>query len=512
MFASLARMARSRTYSDAIALLNTCQSNAATIEAIRKSGGRLNDWAIPEMHDYLRKIGYAPADLDRLHVVHITGTKGKGSTSAFTERILRKHLPGNVGLYTSPHLCAVRERIRVNGEPLSEELFAKFFFEVWERLEADPKPLAPHTPVFPIYFRLLTLLAFHAFLSLGVDATVLEVGIGGTYDSTNIVPRPVATGVSALGLDHVAVLGNTIDEIARNKAGIYKAGVPAFSVEQSNGGGGVLEAYAREVGAPFAYVPAIPDVPLGIRGVHQRTNAALAVALARSFLVARPPPGSTLDLAAPVPASFLEPLASTKWPGRCQTVVRPESKTTWLLDGAHTVESLTACGEWAYDAASSGAATPASSRPNVLIFNCSGGRAAESLLGSLLDAGARTAGVSRAELGKTFDTVVFCTNVTYTDGAFKGDLTSAAIDPADLAALATQNALRDAWLALNPGFDPLKVHAVPSIQHAVDIVTALDLGGNGSGDGEKVVLVAGSLHLVGGVMEVAQLQDALGMA
>lgn len=110
-----------------------------SIEAIRKSGGRLNDFAVIEMHDYLRRIGYRPDDLNKLNVVHITGTKGKGSTSAFTERILRSHLPGKVGLYTSPHLCAVRERIRVNGEPLSEEVFAKLFFEVWEKLENDPK-------------------------------------------------------------------------------------------------------------------------------------------------------------------------------------------------------------------------------------------------------------------------------------------------------------------------------------------------------------------------------------
>lgn len=95
---------------------------------------------MPEMKDYLRRIGYVPDDLNRLNVVHITGTKGKGSTSAFVDRILRSHLPGKqIGLYTSPHLCAVRERIRINGEPLEEEQFAKYFFEVWEKLEADPK-------------------------------------------------------------------------------------------------------------------------------------------------------------------------------------------------------------------------------------------------------------------------------------------------------------------------------------------------------------------------------------
>jgi folylpolyglutamate synthase len=176
-------------------------------------------------------------------------------------------------LYTSPHLCAVRERIRINGEPLSEELFAKYFFEVWERLESDQKvskwlrclslqypkatyqavltiqTLLPHTPTFPIYFRLLTLLAFHTFLSLRVHATILEVGIGGLYDSTNIVPRPIVTGITSLGLDHTAVLGNTIEEIAANKAGIYKQGVPALSVRQEGGGNVLRETAARvEVG------------------------------------------------------------------------------------------------------------------------------------------------------------------------------------------------------------------------------------------------------------------------
>lgn len=94
------------------------------------------------------------------------------------------------------------------------------------------RTLTPHTPVFPIYFRLLTLLSFHAFLSLKVSATVLEVGIGGLYDSTNIVPKPIVAGITSLGLDHQVILGNTIEEIARNKAGIFKPGCPALVVEQ----------------------------------------------------------------------------------------------------------------------------------------------------------------------------------------------------------------------------------------------------------------------------------------
>lgn len=321
----------------------------------------------------------------------------------------------------------MRERIRVNGEPLSEELFAKYFFEVWERLEADPKvcpsrshisfslcmssrqTLTPLTPVFPIYFRLLTLLAFHAFLSLGVDATVLEVGIGGLYDSTNIVPQPITTGISSLGLDHQAVLGNTIQEIAKNKAGIYKKGVPALSVPQDQAGD-VLEQVAKDNGAIFSVVPPLPaGVELGIRGEHQRINASLAVALAKSFLrsTGRPVKGAEEDL----PESFKDPLKRTRWPGRCQTI--KAGQVTWMLDGAHTTESLRSCGEWAWGATEEGG-------PNVLIFNCSGGRAGETLLGALLDAGAKTGRKTREQLGMDFQRVIFCTNVTYTSGGFKG--------------------------------------------------------------------------------------------
>jgi folylpolyglutamate synthase len=253
---------------------------------------------------------------------------------------------------------------------------------------------------------LLTLLAFHAFLSLRVEATVLEVGIGGLFDSTNIVPKPIVTGISALGLDHTAVLGNTIEEIAKNKAGIYKSGIPALSVPQDQASGGeVLRRTAEEVGAPFEVVEIIPeDTELGVPGSHQRINASLAVGLARKFLEIKEHKVESSGL----PGSFKQSLAETKWPGRCQVV--QDGETRWLLDGAHTTESLTSCGRWAWS----------EGQPDVLIFNCSGGRAAETLLASLLDAGSETSGKTLEELGAGFEEVIFCTNVTFADGGFKG--------------------------------------------------------------------------------------------
>nr|ODN86530.1 folylpolyglutamate synthase [Cryptococcus depauperatus CBS 7841] len=480
---------------EAVTLLNTCQSNAATIEAIRKSGGRQSNVHLAGFRDFLRRIGYRPEDLNQLNVVHITGTKGKGSTSAFTERILRTHMPGKkIGLYTSPHLCTVRERIRINGEPLSDVEFAKFFFEVWDRLEADNEA--------SIYFHFLTLMAFHTFLSLGVSATILEVGVGGLYDSTNVVPKPVVTGVTSLGLDHTAILGNTIEQIAANKAGIYKPGVPALSIVQERGGD-VLKSVAEKVGvsiyclAPFEVVPTIPATPLGLSGAHQLINASLAVSLSTRFLSSQGISFTPAASPSEIPPTFKEPLSLTRWPGRCQRL--DEGKITWLLDGAHTVESLQSCGTWAWSIEGKS--------PQVLIFNCSGERAAESLLTELLESGAKAKHTSMADISSNFDSVIFCTNTTYTGGYSKPgeshpNLHVKAVDSNDSAMLATQNALRLAWLRLNPDFPTDRVHVVPSIQHALDIVSGL---------GKKTVLVTGSLHLVGGVMEVAGLHEALSM-
>lgn len=100
------------------------------------------------------------------------------------------------------------------------------------KLRISVQPITPESPLMPGYFRYLTLLAYHAFKDLKVDATILEVGIGGAGDSTNVVPKPIVTGITSLGMDHVAVLGGTIEAIAEQKAGIYKKDVPALTVEQ----------------------------------------------------------------------------------------------------------------------------------------------------------------------------------------------------------------------------------------------------------------------------------------
>ncbi|KAI0776055.1 tetrahydrofolylpolyglutamate synthase [Trametes elegans] len=485
-----------RTYRDAVDHLNSLQSNAATLEAVRASGGRLSQFAIPEM----------TFDLNKLNVIHITGTKGKGSTSAFTDSVLRRARPEwKVGLYTSPHLVAVRERIRINGAPISEELFTKYFFEVWDRLKQNPKTANPQTPIMPGYFRFITLLAYHTFLELRVDATVLEVGVGGRYDSTNIVPKPAVTGITALGIDHTAILGKTLQEIAWQKAGIFKEGVPALTVEQPEEGMTVLREQAEELKASeFIVVPQIPglsDIKLGLAGSHQYQNATLAVHLAKKFIAVHTSEPVEEDL----PASFAEGLKSTKWPGRCQTVPDPaHTRTTWFLDGAHTRESLDCCMRWFVNPdAALREPEQFATRARVLVFNCTSGRSGNAFLGAMVASAAdllKSHGRDEAAAA-LFDQVVFCANVTYADGGFKGDLTTLAIPEADLAHLKTQHELAAAWSELIPSFPKEKIHVLPSIEHAVNVVRRLS-----DSDGKEVdVLVAGSLHLVGGVIEVAGL-------
>jgi len=502
----------SRTYADAVDKLNSLQSNAATIEAIRASGKPNNDATVTEMVEYLKRIGYKPDDLNKLNIVHITGTKGKGSTCAFVDSLLRHSKPNwKIGLFTSPHLVAVRERIRINGLPISEEDFAKYFFEVWDRLDANSERANPATAPKPMYFRYMTLMAFHTFLSLGVDATILEVGIGGLYDCTNVIPKPLATGVASLGIDHVFILGNTIGQIAWQKGGIFKEGAPAFTVPQPEEGMESLQKQAVDRKASsltvVPVIPAVAELKLGLSGVHQKQNASLALNLAQAALEGTGDKETNL-LEVPLSKTVKTALEGAKWPGRCQTVPDPKDlKMTWFLDGAHTVESLTACMQWYADV---GVGLRPAKTLRILIFNCTNGRSGQTLLGAFLStAASQLKKLQRAHVEPTlkdgfFDYVIFCTNVTYTDGHFKGDLTSKVLTDTDLSALKTQHELANAWKAIVPSFPAGNIHVLPSVQHAIELARSLR-----SPEGEKDVVVAGSLHLVGGAIEVAGLSETV---
>jgi len=289
-------------------------------------------------------------DLDKLNIVHVAGTKGQGSTCAYVNSILSQYrqshgIPHKVGLFTSPHLIAVRERIRINSAPISADLFAKYFFEVWDRLEASASDSA--TPCEkPVYFRYLTLMSYHVFLQERVDAAICEVGVGGAYDSTNIVERPAVTGICTLDIDHTFNLGETVDKIAWHKAGIQKKGVPSFTVPQLPAAMEVVKRRAEERGAESFNVVDIDQRLEGVKirpnAAFQKGNASLAIALAETVLKKLDPKFETNPES--LPTEFVDGLEQVVWRGRCEKKV--EEYVTWYLDGAHTADSITVVAKW----------------------------------------------------------------------------------------------------------------------------------------------------------------------
>ena len=203
----------------------------------------------------------------RLVAVHVAGTNGKGSVVATAEALLRWK-GFKVGRYTSPHLIDFRERITVDGKPISEEAV----FDFLQRWIPEAEKIGA------TFFELTTAMAFDWFVKQSVDIAVVETGLGGRLDSTNVLTPRVAT-VTSIGLDHTDLLGDDLESIAREKAGIFKANVPAVIGEQSPPIRTLLETCAREVGARPIYsldeASAIRDIEVSPRGTsytpHQRT-------------------------------------------------------------------------------------------------------------------------------------------------------------------------------------------------------------------------------------------------
>ncbi|EFJ38623.1 hypothetical protein SELMODRAFT_402687 [Selaginella moellendorffii] len=336
--------------------------------------------------------------LSELSVIHVAGTKGKGSTCAFVEEILRAS-GFRTGLFTSPHLLDVRERFRFDGQPVSQELFAKYFWWCWERLQALPGDSFHSGVSIARVSRFLTVLAFKMFISEKVDVAIIEVGLGGRYDTTNVVKSPVVCGVTSLGYDHMEVLGSTLGEIASQKAGIFKAGVPAITVPQASEALDSLQKRAKElnicleVAAPLtAY--GLGDLELGLKGEHQRVNAALAVALCKRWAGSSGHNEHKLLVEnaiehARLPDSYITGLVQARWEGRAQVIHdKLCSNLSFYIDGAHSPESMEVCGKW-FSSASKADASPCGDQCKILLFNCMPKRDPQLLLPRLKEACAR---------------------------------------------------------------------------------------------------------------------------
>ncbi len=286
-------------------------------------------------------------------IIHVAGSKGKGSTSAMLASILRA-AGIRTGLYTSPDLHTFRERIRIDGEPIAEEQMARLVERVrdaYDSLHAGGgTDLGPY-----ITWEIATALAFLAFREAGVRKAIIEVGLGGRLDATNVVTPPAleVCAITSISYDHMAVLGNTLTEIAREKAGIIKPGVPVITSARAPEALAEIARVAAERGAPllrvgpdgaedchYTYTPrqasetgqrfdmrtpqgVYRDLEIPLLGEHQLQNATLAVALALP-----------LDEQA-----IREGLRQARWQGRMQVVGR----NPWrVVDGAHNADSLRA--------------------------------------------------------------------------------------------------------------------------------------------------------------------------
>ena len=427
------------------ALFSPGVHQATTKEDIARSARRRTR-TVSDMRYYWKKILQVHPDYQETQplqkkplLIHVTGTKGKGSTACMCEAILRGH-GYSTGLFTSPHLIDIRERIRWNGKPIHPTIFANVYWKIRRALESDPEGENDSNdedppPKLPGYFRMLTLMGMYTFLrelAGGIDAIILEVGMGGRYDATNFLDvssehfRRVANGVTLLDLDHTRILGDTLEEIAWEKGGIFAvnklnpdgiserphgnkpeiletaepAGTESKKRKLSKGSllsprnilldsntQGVIDmmkscCLVEGKGGELCLVDATGSkikellrnkgLTLGLAGSHQFGNATLAAALCRSA-VGKNEGTNSIEIDSP---TTLGALASAKWPGRCQTFEwsnkNKDTILSFCLDGAHTPQSLEATVDWLRSKRSCSASDNASMTDlPILVFNCS---------------------------------------------------------------------------------------------------------------------------------------------
>lgn len=275
--------------------------------------------------------------------IHVAGTNGKGSVCAMLDSILRAS-GRRVGLFTSPHLTSIRERMKINGKDIPPAEFTRSY----ERVARTIHHLqgTRHLPSHPTYFETITAMAFDYFARAKVDVAVVEVGMGGRLDSTNLI-TPVASLITNIDFDHERFLGNTIPAIAREKAGIIKTGVPLVTAARRAEALRILQEVARARKAPFHHARrcsrishirlelnqsrfslttpggVYEELELPLAGRHQVDNAVLAI---RGLEACR---GRGLSVSHP---DIITGLRTVRWPGRFEMVrTRPEI----FVDGAH---------------------------------------------------------------------------------------------------------------------------------------------------------------------------------
>ena len=294
-------------------------------------------YGLERIRDLLERMGRPQ---DKLRFVHVAGTNGKGSTSAFVASIL-KEAGYKTGLFTSPYLIRFEERIRVNGAMMPYDDLTEVTLFVREHAEAIFSETGEH----PTEFELMTAVALEYFARCGCDIAVLEVGLGGLLDSTNVIEAPEVCVITRIGLDHTNLLGDTIGEIATQKAGIIKPGAAVVSYPQDDAAATEAIAHAASAASCPISVPDFSQLKIGrvakgmrsfsykgrsfetaLLGSYQPCNAAMAIECAYA-LDARGWDISEEDLA--------RGIVRTRWEGRFEIVEADEEGPTIIVDGGH---------------------------------------------------------------------------------------------------------------------------------------------------------------------------------
>ncbi|MCC0736661.1 bifunctional folylpolyglutamate synthase/dihydrofolate synthase [Clostridioides sp. ZZV14-6009] len=280
---------------------------------------------------------------ETLNIIHVAGTNGKGSVCSFISNILRES-GYKVGLYTSPYLETFTERIRVNGENIPQEDVARIIDLIKEKIEV----MVSQGYAYPTEFEVVTAMAFYYYSEQKVDFVALEVGLGGRYDATNIITKSLVSVITSISLDHTGILGDTIEKIAYEKAGIIKENGVVVVYDQTNEAKDVINSVCKEKNAKYIEVnfdninikksninsqvydcnvmgETYKNLEIMLIGEHQINNSILAMSVLKYLK-------DTKKLDNVSEESIREGLITTKWPGRIEKI---KESPIFIIDGAH---------------------------------------------------------------------------------------------------------------------------------------------------------------------------------
>ncbi|CAG9803896.1 unnamed protein product [Chironomus riparius] len=487
-FCTASTMHVKKTFENAISALNNLQSNASAVNlSLKLRQQQIHDEANLNLRDtekFLERIdGFNMKSLDRLSIIHVSGSKGKGSVCTYTDAILREY---NVktGLFTSPHLISVTERIKLMGISIDKSDFNRYFWEVYDALQSKKS----HENDLPSYFKFLQIMAFYIFVKEEVDVAIVEVGIGGEYDSTNILRNTEIVGITALQLEHTQLLGKTLEEIAWQKAGIIKKDSFVYYMKQSKDSvANVIEERFKELkGKRLSPVPffdeyvwhncSLPDFKQ--TSDINKINFSLAAQLSARWLKNRMLLSERYfsdNVLIVIESKFIDAIQKCQVEGRFQQI--KSAGINFYLDGAHTIDSMFITSNWFSSKIEN------EKTLSILLFNVTGDRDSEHILNSLhsipFDFVCFTTNIASEETNKQCENYTdIHQNVQY-DRCLKH---------------------KEIWTTMNADkrLKSSDIECFKTIQDALDYICNIK-------DNNLMpinVLITGSLHLVGGSLKI----------